>query len=47
VTVDIDVHIGGAENRVRDVFELRDGRIRSLVVRGFADALRSANTDAG
>jgi hypothetical protein len=47
VTVDIDVHIGGAENRVRDVFELEDGRIRSLVVRGFADALRSAHTDAG
>jgi ketosteroid isomerase-like protein len=42
VTVDIDVHIGGADNRVRDVFELRDGRITSLVVRGFADALRAA-----
>jgi uncharacterized protein len=42
VTVDIDVHIGGAENRVRDVFEIEDGRIRSLVVRGFADALRAA-----
>ena len=39
VTVDIDVHIGGAESRVRDVFELDGGRIRSLVVRGFADAL--------
>jgi hypothetical protein len=46
VTVDIDVHIGGAENRVRDVFELQDGRIRSLVVRGFADALRSANAES-
>jgi predicted TIM-barrel fold metal-dependent hydrolase/ketosteroid isomerase-like protein len=46
VTVDIDVHIGGAENRVRDVFELEDGRIRSLIVRGFVDALRSANVDA-
>jgi predicted TIM-barrel fold metal-dependent hydrolase len=46
VTVDIDVHIGGAESRVCDVFELADGRIRSLVVRGFADALResAANT---
>jgi hypothetical protein len=47
VTVDIDVHIGGAENRVRDVFELENGCIRSLVVRGFADALRSASTGAG
>jgi ketosteroid isomerase-like protein len=45
VTVDIDVHIGGAENRVRDVFELQDGRIRSLVVRGFADALRCATAE--
>jgi ketosteroid isomerase-like protein len=42
VTVDIDVHIGGADNRVRDVFELADGHITSLVVRGFADALRAA-----
>jgi hypothetical protein len=47
VTVDIDVHIGGADNRVRDVFELGNGHIRSLVVRGFAEALRSANTEAG
>lgn len=43
VTVDIDVHIGGVDNRVRDVFELEDGRIRSLVVRGFAAALRATN----
>lgn len=42
VTVDIDVHMGGADSRVRDVFEIRGGRIRSLQVRGFADALRSA-----
>jgi ketosteroid isomerase-like protein len=47
VTVDIDVHIRGAENRVRDVFELEDGCIRSLVVRGFADALRPVVTDTG
>jgi ketosteroid isomerase-like protein len=46
VTVDIDVHIGGAESRVRDVFELEDGRISSLCVRGFADALE-AGSDAG
>jgi ketosteroid isomerase-like protein len=45
VTVDIDVHIGGAENRVRDVFELRDGKISSLCVRGFADALRATGSD--
>jgi uncharacterized protein len=47
VTVDIDVHIGGAENRVRDVFEVVGGRIRSLVVRGFADALRAAGPAEG
>ena len=47
VTVDIDVHIGGAESRVRDVFELADGKIRSLVVRGFADALKATGPDAG
>ncbi|HTU38011.1 MAG TPA: amidohydrolase family protein [Acidimicrobiales bacterium] len=42
VTVDLDVHIGGAESQVRDVFETDGGRITSLVVRGFADALRAA-----
>ncbi|HEY6430263.1 MAG TPA: amidohydrolase family protein [Acidimicrobiales bacterium] len=42
VTVDIDVHIGGADNTVRDVFEIAGGKIRSLQVRGFADALRAA-----
>lgn len=42
VTVDLDVHIGGAESRVRDVFETDGDRITSLVVRGFADALRGA-----
>lgn len=47
VTVDIDVHIGGAESQVRDVFELEDGRIRSLVVRGFAEALRATGPGAG
>jgi ketosteroid isomerase-like protein len=47
VTVDIDVHIGGAESRVRDVFELRDGRISSLCVRGFADALRATGAETG
>ena len=42
VTVDLDVHIGGAESHVRDVFETDSEHITSLVVRGFADALRSA-----
>ena len=42
VTVDIDVHIGGADNTVRDVFEIDGGRITSLCVRGFVDALRAA-----
>jgi hypothetical protein len=46
VTVDIDVHLGGADNRVRDVFEIRDERITSLTVRGFADALRSVRPAA-
>ena len=45
VTVDIDVYIGGADSRVRDVFELEDGKIRSLIVRGFADALRATGPD--
>jgi uncharacterized protein len=42
VTVDIDVHIGGADRTVRDVFEIRDGQIRSLQVRGFAEAVQAA-----
>jgi uncharacterized protein len=42
VTVDIDVHIGGAESTVRDVFDIHGGRIRSLQVRGFVDALRAS-----
>ncbi len=41
-TVDIDVHLGGADTTVRDVFEIRKGRIVSLQVRGFADALSAA-----
>ena len=41
MTVDIDVHIGGADSVVRDVFETdaEHQHIRSLCVRGFADAL--------
>jgi predicted TIM-barrel fold metal-dependent hydrolase/ketosteroid isomerase-like protein len=41
VTVDIDVHIGGADSSVRDVFEIDDRHIVALRVRGFADALRA------
>jgi uncharacterized protein len=42
VTVDIDVHLGGADSVVRDVFETKDDRITSLHVRGFDAALRAA-----
>jgi uncharacterized protein len=42
VTVDIDVHLGGADTTVRDVFETDGARITSLCVRGFADALAAA-----
>ncbi|HXN61406.1 MAG TPA: nuclear transport factor 2 family protein, partial [Acidimicrobiales bacterium] len=41
VTVDIDVHLGGADSTVRDVFETDGARITSLQVRGFADALQA------
>ena len=43
VMVDIDVHIGGADSSVRDVFETDAGHITSLCVRGFADALRATS----
>jgi hypothetical protein len=42
VTVDIDVHLGGADRSVRDVFETDGERITALRVRGFADVLRAA-----
>jgi len=42
VTVDIDVHLGGAHSMVRDVFETGGDQIRSVRVRGFADALEAA-----
>jgi uncharacterized protein len=42
VTVDIDVHLGGANRSVRDVFETDGERITALQVRGFADVLRAA-----
>jgi uncharacterized protein len=42
VTVDIDVHLGGADTKVRDVFETDGTRITALEVRGFSDSLRAA-----
>ena len=42
VTVDIDVHLGGTQRTVRDVFETDGTRITALRVRGFADVLRAA-----
>ena len=40
--VDIDVHLGGADNSVHDVFETDGRRITALRVSGFEEALRSA-----
>jgi hypothetical protein len=40
--VDIDVHLGGSHTTVRDVFETDGEHIRSVTVRGFADALEAA-----
>ncbi len=45
VTVDIDVHIGGADSTVRDVIETDGEHITSVQVAGFADALRAAGRD--
>src|SRR5581483_6106876 len=42
VTVDITARLGGADRTVRDVFELSEGRIASLHITGFDDALRAA-----
>jgi hypothetical protein len=42
VTVDIAVHLGGQERSVHDVFEFVDGRITSLHITGFEDALQAA-----
>jgi predicted TIM-barrel fold metal-dependent hydrolase len=39
--VDIDVHLGGADNSVHDVFETDGRRITALRVSGFEEALRS------
>jgi predicted TIM-barrel fold metal-dependent hydrolase len=44
VSVDIEAHLGGTERTVHDVFELAlpEGRIRSITITGFDDALRAA-----
>jgi predicted TIM-barrel fold metal-dependent hydrolase len=42
VTVDLDVHLGGAHTKVRDVFATDGERITSVTVRGFTDALEAA-----
>jgi ketosteroid isomerase-like protein len=42
VAVDIQARLGGADRSVHDVFELAEGRIASLHITGFDDALRAA-----
>lgn len=42
VSVSLDVHLGGADNAVHDVFETDGSRITSLRVSGFDQALRRA-----
>ena len=44
VTVDIDVHLGGNIQSVRDVFSTDGEHITALQVRGFADVLRAAES---
>jgi predicted TIM-barrel fold metal-dependent hydrolase len=42
VTVDLDVHMGGQDRAVHDVFTLAGGHIAALHITGFDDALRAA-----
>jgi len=42
VSVDIDVHMGGADSSVHDVIETDGACITAVRVTGFADALRAA-----
>ena len=42
IVVDIDVHLGGTQNVVHDVFETDGTRITALHVSGFEEALASA-----
>ncbi len=44
IHVDIDVHIGGTQNSVHDVFETDGHRITALRVSGFEEALGSARS---
>jgi ketosteroid isomerase-like protein len=41
VVVEIDLHIAGTSSTVVDTFEIEDGRIRSLVIQGLSDQVRS------
>ena len=41
VVVEIDLHIAGTSSAVVDTFEIVDGRIRSLVIEGLSDQVRS------
>ncbi|HVB91273.1 MAG TPA: amidohydrolase family protein [Acidimicrobiales bacterium] len=43
VTLNLAVHLGGADHIVRDVFETDGGRITSLHISGFEDALRAVS----
>ena len=44
VSVSIDVHLGGQDRTVSDVFEIDGSRITSLRVSGFEEVLRSARS---
>jgi hypothetical protein len=44
ISVPIDVHLGGQERTVFDVFETDGTRITSLLVTGFEEVLRSARS---
>jgi hypothetical protein len=44
VSVSIDVHLGGQDRTVSDVFEIDGSHITSLRVSGFEEVLRSARS---
>jgi hypothetical protein len=44
VSVDLTVHLGGADYLVRDVFETDGTHITALYISGFEDALRGARS---
>ena len=39
--VEIDLHIAGTDSTVVDTFEIRDGRISSLVIEGLTQEVRA------